>query len=41
MDRSSRASLFFAGLLMTNSVPHFATGILGRRQITPFGRSSS
>lgn len=32
---------FFAGVLMTNSMPHFAISATGRRNMTPFGRDSS
>ncbi len=31
----------FAGVLLTNSVPHFVIGLTGRRNLTPFGRDSS
>ena len=32
---------FFAGVLMTNSMPHLAISLTGRRNMTPFGRDSS
>lgn len=41
MKASSTASYFFAGVLLTNSVPHLMVGALGRRNLTPFGRDSS
>jgi hypothetical protein len=32
---------FFGGVLMTNSMPHLAISLTGRRNMTPFGRESS
>lgn len=41
MKFSSLISYFFAGAMLTNSVPHFVIGLTGRRNMTPFGRDSS
>ena len=32
---------FLSGMLFTNSTPHFAIALTGRRNMTPFGRDSS
>jgi hypothetical protein len=32
---------FLAGVLLTNSMPHFAISLTGRRNMTPFGPNSS
>lgn len=32
---------FLAGVLATNSVPHFIIALTGRTNLTPFGRDSS
>jgi hypothetical protein len=34
-------SYFFAGVFLTNSVPHLVIAITGRRNLTPFGQNSS
>ena len=41
MRIASFLSYFFAGVLLTNSMPHFIVSITGRRNLTPFGRDSS
>ena len=41
MDVRLRAGYFFAGMLFTNSLPHFAVGFTGRHNITPLKRDSS
>lgn len=33
-------AMFFAGLFLTNGVPHFVKGVTGQRHMTPFARSS-
>ena len=32
---------FFAGVFLTNSVPHLVIAVTGRRNLTPFGQNSS
>jgi hypothetical protein len=32
---------FFAGIFLTNSVPHLVIAFTGRRNLTPFGQNSS
>jgi len=34
-------SYFFAGVFLTNSVPHLVIAVTGRRNRTPFGQNSS
>lgn len=34
-------SYFFAGVFLTNSVPHLVIAVTGRRNLTPFGQNSS
>ena len=34
-------SYFFAGVVLTNSVPHLVIAVTGRRNLTPFGENSS
>lgn len=41
MKLSSFISYFFGGAFLTNSNPHLIVALTGRRNITPFGRSSS
>ena len=35
MDAGARIGYFCAGMLFSNSMPHFAIGLTGRRNITP------
>lgn len=32
---------FLAGLFITNGIPHFVSGIIGNKHMTPLGRDSS
>jgi hypothetical protein len=41
MHTSLLIRYFFSGVFFTNSVPHVAIGLTGRRNMTPFGRDSS
>jgi hypothetical protein len=41
MNIRVRVGYFFAGMLFTNSMPHLAIGLTGRRNITPLQRDSS
>lgn len=41
MRGSSFAEYFVSGVLWTNSMPHVVIAATGRRNVTPFGRSSS
>ena len=34
-------SYFFAGVFLTNSVPHLVIAVTGRRNLTPFSQNSS
>jgi len=38
---SSLISYFFAGVFLTNGVPHLVIAVTGRRKLTPFGQDSS
>ena len=37
----SLIAMFFAGMFLTNGVPHFVKGVTGQRHMTLFARSSS
>jgi len=32
---------FLSGMFLTNGVPHFVSGVIGNRHMTPFGKESS
>jgi hypothetical protein len=38
MDWSYDVSYFFGGLLLTNAMPHFVSGVMGRSFQTPFAK---
>ena len=41
MKVTSFLNYFFAGIFLTNSVPHLVAAVTGRRNRTPFGQNSS